>query len=133
MKYIYLMLSILLFVACAKDPSPKRVKNKLQKGTWQVVEFYYEGTDTTNMFDQFRFGFEEEGSIMIFGNESIKASWEVSLNKKPTILYLTFPAENNLEFLSDEWIVNKITNDVCNLTRKSEKSLSDRLSLKKTN
>jgi hypothetical protein len=128
MKLIITLCCAVLLLGCGKRTTPHKVERILEKDTWKITEFINNGSNTTLNYLDYIFTFQESGTVRVTGSMGYQSSgsWSVGENKNPAILYLVFPFEGELQYMSDDWQVTKISRNECDLTRNDHNN-SDRI------
>src|SRR6218665_2658859 len=127
-NWIFASLAVLFLVtsACSKHTTPRRVKRVLPEGSWKITSFTIEGVSVTENYNEYSFGFDEEGGVRVFGSGfSASGSWETGLNRNPCILYFGFSPVGGLEYLAGDWQVTQIKKDVLTLKKNDSNSSSN--------
>ncbi len=137
MKNILYFTVLFLFVSCAKYTTPNKVERKLVKGTWYMFEFYENGLSRMDNYKNVSLTFTKDGGLETSTTNKVKGTWEVGTPKNPAILYIDFPDQtDDMHFVSDDWVVYKLTSTECVLKRNGGEevdydALLDRLTLRK--
>lgn len=92
----------LILGSCLK---PKYVEKRITKGSWTISAFSIDNENLAGNYASYSFAFGTDGYAIVSGGFSAQGTWELGLDTKPTILYLSFPVGGNLEYLSDDWRV----------------------------
>lgn len=108
MKLLQLLLilsSAVLLSSCAKWTNPKKVDRIITKDSWRVTLFYAYGDNLESQFANVRLGFGDEGSLTVLDTQGVSGTWSLSLDNKPTTLYLSTFQDEPYFFLNDDWEV----------------------------
>lgn len=118
-NWLIFSLALVILVACSKFTNPKRVERKITKGSWKIASFATGGVSSADSFATYSFNFDENQNVIVTSTGGFKGygSWSLGLDKKPTILYLNFPPQGNLDLLADDWQVLSMTKNSLKLKR----------------
>ena len=110
-KGIFVSLLFVALTSCEKRVTPNKVDRIIQKGSWRMSSFVFQGASIQLDYLNNVFSFEDDGVVYITSNLApVTGKWSVSIDKKPTHLYfyefLTAPHDK----LEDDWVVNTISN-----------------------
>lgn len=115
-----LMIIVVLLVAvsgCSKYTTPRKVEKRITQGTWRITSFT-SGTDVLTLnYALDEFVFDKDGQVEVRGGSTVDGTWELGGDKDPALLYLSFPAVDGLEYLSDDWQVLEIKKNLMKLKR----------------
>ena len=115
-----LMIVVVLLVAvsgCTKYTTPRKVEKRITEGTWRITSFT-SGEDVLTLNYAFdTFVFDNDGQVEVRGGTTVDGTWELGGDKNPALLYLSFPAVDGLEYLSDDWQVLEIKKNLMKLKR----------------
>ncbi len=118
MKIILYLTLFVAILACSKHTTPKKVNKRLTEGSWAITEFIDNEISILKKYQNVSLGFSDAGNINAISETGASGSWSVGNDKNPTILYLNFPElTDSLHVLTDDWVVFKLTKDLCILKR----------------
>ncbi|ASS47518.1 MAG: hypothetical protein A3D31_16940 [Candidatus Fluviicola riflensis] len=125
MKMRQLMIVIVLLLAisgCTKYTTPRKVEKRLGEGTWRITSFTM-GTEVITLnYAFYTFVFDNDGQVEVREGTTVDGTWEVGNDKNPALLYLSFPAVDGLEYLSDDWQVLEMKKNLMKLKRNTNSS-----------
>lgn len=118
MKQLMIMVVLLVAVSgCSKYTTPRKVEKRITQGTWRITSFT-SGTDVLTLnYALDEFVFDKDGQVEVRGGSTVDGTWELGGDKDPALLYLSFPAVDGLEYLSDDWQVLEIKKNLMKLKR----------------
>jgi hypothetical protein len=118
MKQLMIMVVLAVSLAgCSKYTTPRKVEKRITEGTWRITSFTI-GTDVVTLnYALDNFVFDNDGQVEVRGGTSVDGTWELGGDKNPALLYLSFPAVDGLEYLSDDWQVLEIKKNLMKLKR----------------
>jgi len=99
-----------MLTSCKKYTTSKRTERIIQKDSWSISNFVFNGISLTESFADKPMTFEEDGAILIKGIEGVSGHWSTGLNKKPVILYLSSFNGDGLFALNNDWEVASLSN-----------------------
>ena len=110
-KGLFVSLLLVALTSCEKRVTPNKVERIIQKDSWRISSFVFQGESIQLEFLGHEFSFEDDGVVYIKTNNlPVLGKWSVSIDKKPTHLYfyefLTAPHDK----MEDDWVVNTISN-----------------------
>ena len=115
-----LMIMVVLLVAvsgCTKYTTPRKVEKRLTVGTWRITSFAMGSENLTLNYALYTFTFDNDGQVEVREGTNVEGTWEVGEDKNPALLYLSFPAVDGLEYLSDDWQVTEVKKNLMKLKR----------------
>lgn len=105
-----LMFGLLLaFSSCKKYTTPRKTERIIQKDSWQINSFFLSEQYLGDLFEDKGMTFEEDGTVLVKGEEDIAGQWSVGLNKNPANLFLSNFNGEPLFFLNNDWEVTSLT------------------------
>jgi hypothetical protein len=118
MKQLMIMVVLLVTVSgCTKYTTPRKVEKRITEGTWRITSFT-SGVDVLTLnYALDEFVFDKDGQVEVRGGSTVDGTWELGGDKDPALLYLSFPAVDGLEYLSDDWQVLEIKKNLMKLQR----------------
>lgn len=124
------LLMLGIFLSCDKYVTPSKVERKITKDSWYIDSYMFLDSTITGSFTNKFFGFGEEGQIIILGDNVNKGYWELGLDKKPTVLYISGFSNLPYTTLNDDWEVTTCSDEEISL-RSENGAYENRLVLKK--
>ncbi|MES2557732.1 MAG: hypothetical protein V4604_16360 [Bacteroidota bacterium] len=120
-----LMIIVVLLVAisgCTKYTTPRKVEKRLGVGTWRITSFTSGEENLVLNYAFYTFVFDSDGQVEVREGTTVDGTWEVGNDKNPALLYLSFPAVDGLEYLSDDWQVLEMKKNLMKLKRNTSSS-----------
>ena len=110
-KIIFLwgILFILPLAGCKKNTTPNRVSRLIKKGTWEITSLLLANEDRTSDFEGVKFRFEEDGGIVVEGDNTVTGNWAAGAEKDPAILQWTVSPIGIYIPLNADWSVTSAT------------------------
>jgi len=90
---------------CSSYVSPKKVDRVISVDSWRITQFNFNGTDIAADFSGQTLGFGSSGSVTVLPGNGVSGSWNTSLNRKPTLLYIQGFTAVPYFYLNDDWTV----------------------------
>ncbi len=119
------MIIVVLLVAisgCTKYTTPRKVEKRLGVGTWRITSFTSGEENLVLNYAFYTFVFDSDGQVEVREGTTVDGTWEVGNDKNPALLYLSFPAVDGLEYLSDDWQVLEMKKNLMKLKRNTSSS-----------
>ena len=116
---------------CAKYTTPRKVEKRIVDGPWKISSFTINGENVAADYQTYTFSFSESHNVAVGGTFQASGSWQVGLDKNPTILYLNFPPVGGLEYLADDWQVTEMGKNRMTLARNDSGSSGGKLIFKR--
>ena len=117
MKYIIYFLIFGFIFSCAKHTTPKKVERILTKGSWQLVTFVDNGVNLMDSYKDVTFSFGKNGEVLTTSENGVSGDWYVGSDRKPAVIYISFPDLDSMNVISDDWAVVSLTKKECTLKR----------------
>lgn len=102
---LFFAMALGLTFGCSTYVSPKKVNRLISVDSWKIVKFEFNGMDIAADFSGQTFGFGESGSVSVLPGIGVSGSWNTSLNRKPTLLYIQGFTATPYFYLNDDWTV----------------------------
>ncbi len=102
---LVMVFSLFVFTGCSSYVTPKKVDRVISVDSWKITQFNFNGTNIAADFSGKTLGFGESGSVTVLPGAGESGSWNSSLNRKPTLLYIQGFVTTPYFYLNDDWTV----------------------------
>lgn len=102
-----LLTGLFALVSCEKRVTPRKLERIVVKDTWRVSIFVFEGQNIEDLYTGKTFDFTDEGSIAVVPFNGVKGNYNIGLNKKPSLMYISGFYDSLYFNFNDDWTVTR--------------------------
>jgi hypothetical protein len=117
MKYLVYLVVFGFVFSCAKHTRPRKTNRILTEGKWLIVGFVDEGKNLIKSYKNVSLSFGDNGEVLTTSQNNVNGEWYLGTNRNPAVIYMSFPENDSMNVISDDWAVYKLTSKECILKR----------------
>ena len=109
--FTFLIVSFVVLSSCEKRVTPNKLERIVQKDTWRIGSFIFQGQAIEDVYNGKTFEFTENGKVKVLEADTLtQGNYNIWLNKEPTTMYFSGFYDSLYYSLNDDWIVTSVSN-----------------------